>query len=293
MIDKGFSPEDEILTCKSVKKLKEQISFTDRANKRNFCARLTNFLSLADFMTINLLHAVTRDSFVDLATIFDIHTELGPSFEKLKTHLDTSVEIEDPRPDGAPQFPFLTAELVLRPNNVEVDPSRDVTCYIVTQMITLILEAIHHVKPFQSDPHFTLFTEPSIVGHQEEKLYKNPPSIDFMLTTDEDLNVNKKSIIDNINVAYDKVEEYVKRFNPIREAYREDVLMDKDKLKAEKDLDTLIAYCQRYTNEMNSLEGLLQYSNLGLMQLKQGTFKEEIIPTCRDLLAILEEHLPK
>lgn len=292
MIAKGFSPEDEIINCKSVKKLKEQISFTMRATKRNFCARLTNFLCLVDLIVINLLYSVLRNSFDDMARIFQIHTDLGPSFEKLREVTDTGIELEYPRPDDAPQNPLLTAELVLRPNSVEVDPSREVTVYITSQMINLFLEAIHNVKPFQSDERFKLFTEPSIVGHQEDRLFKNPPSIDFMIETDDEMNQNKRSIIDNINLAYDKVGEYVQRFNPIREAYKEDVQMDKEELRREKDLDTLITYCERYTSEMNGLEGLLTHCNLGLMQLMQGTFKEEIIPTCRELLSILEELLP-
>lgn len=292
MIAKGFSPEDEILNCKSVKKIKEQISFTMRANKLNFCERLTKFLCLADLIIINLLYSVLRNSFEDMAKIFQIHTDLGPSYEKLRELLDTGIEIEDPRPSEAPQNPLLTAELVLRPNNVEVDPSRNVTIHIIAQMINLFLEAIHNVKPYQSDERFKLFTEPSIVGHQEERLFKIPPSIDFMLEIDEEMINNKKSVLDNINLAFDKVEEYVKRFNPIREAYKEDVQMDKEELRREKDLDTLITYCERFTNEINGLEGLLPRCKLGLLQVNQGTFKEEIIPTCRELLSILEELLP-
>lgn len=310
MIAKGYSPEDEILNCKSVKKVKEQISFTMRATKRNFCSRLTNFLFLADLIIINLLYSVLRNSFKDLAEVFQIHTDLGPSFEKLKEISDTGAEIEDSRPDKSPQTPLLTAELVLKPDKVEVDPSRAVTTHIIvsymsmpgdptntniyfqTQMIELFLDAIHNVKPFQSDESFKLFTEPSIVGHQEDKLFKVPASIDFMIESDFETTQNKQSIIDNINLAYDKVEEYVKRFDLIREDYKEDVQKDKGELRKEKDLDRLITYCERYTSEMNGLEGLLPYCNLGLLMLKQGTFKEEIIPTCRELLSILEELLP-
>lgn len=292
MIAKGFSPEDEIINCKSIKKLKEQFSFTMRANKLSFCGRLTNFLCLADHIIINLLYNVLRNSFADMAGIFQMHNDLGPSIQKLQEITDTGIEIEDLRPSHLPQEPLLTAELVLKPNNVEVDPSREITIGILEQMIGLFLEAIHNVKPFQSDKRFKLFTEPSIVGHQEDRLFRVPPSIDFMIETDIEMIQNKKSVLFNINLAYDKVEEYVKRFNPIREAYKEDVQMDKNQLRCEKDLDTLITYCERYTNEMNGLEGLLTYCNLGLMRLNQGTFKEEIIPTCRELLSILEELLP-
>lgn len=289
---KGFTPEDEILNCKSIKKLKESISFTERANKRNFCARLTSFLCLADLIIINLLNVVISTSFEELSGIFQIHSDLAPSFEKLQSSLDTGIELENPRPANAPQSPFLTAELVLKPHQVEVDPSRNLTLSIISQTIDLFFDAIHSVKPFQSDEKFKLFTEPSIVGHQEEKLFKNALTVDFIISINDVLSANRKSITNNINLAYDKVEEYVKRFELIREGYKEDLQVDKEKLRNEKDLDSLITYCERYTSEMAALEGLLPEVNLGLLQLKQGTFKEEIIPTCRELLSILETLLP-
>jgi dynein heavy chain len=116
--------------------------------------------------------------------------------------------------------------LVLKPSNVEVDSSREVTIYIIRQMIGLFLEAIHNVKPFQSDERFKFFTEPSIVGHQEDRLYNVPPSIDFMIETDHEMIRNKTSTIGNINIAYEKVEEYVKRSNPIWKAYKEDMQLN-------------------------------------------------------------------
>jgi len=292
MIQKGFTPEDEILNCKSIKKLKDQISFTERASKKNFCARLTNYLYLADLITINLLSIILCDSFEDLTKIFQIHTKYGPSFEKLKASNEFEMRLEEPRPIYAPQDPFLVAEFVLKADKVETDPSRDVTLYVVGQMIDLFWEAIHNVKPFQSDEKFKLFTEPSIVGHQEDCLYRNPASIDFMLTINSHLNRNKKSIITIINLAYDKVEIYIKRFEAIRKAYKEDLEMDREQLRKEKDLDLLIGYCERFTTEMYSLDGILPEINLGLLKIKQGSFRDKILPTCRELLSILEQHLP-
>lgn len=287
----GFSPEDEILNCKSIKKLKEQISFTTRNNKLHFCSRLTKFLFLADLIHIDLLYNVLRNSIEDLAQIIQLHSDLGPSFEKLSEISDTGVEVEDLRPPELPQSSFLVAELVLKPNNVEVDPSREITLNVFIQMIDLFLEAIRNVSPFQSDAHFKLFTKPSIVGHQEDRLFAVTASIDFMIDSDDNMNTNKQSIIENINLAYDKVECYVETFDPLREAYKEDVQMDKEQLRGEKDLNLLREYCKRYTNEISDLERLLPNCNLGVLRLRQGTFKAEIIPKCRELLLILEEIL--
>lgn len=103
---KGFSAIDEIINCKSIKKVKEEISFTMRSHKKTFCSRLTKFLCLADLITINLLHGVLRSSFDDLARLFQLHTECGPSIERLLEIQDTGVEVESSRPDEAPQSPL-------------------------------------------------------------------------------------------------------------------------------------------------------------------------------------------
>lgn len=115
----------------------------------------------------------------------------------------------------------------------------------------------------------------------------------MILDGDSALQSNKDSIFKNINIAYDKVELYVKRFDDIRDNYRLDVTIDKELLKKEKDLDVLISSCKRFTNEMLGLDNIPMSVNLGLLKLKQGTFKAEIIPTCKELLAILEVNLPR
>ncbi|KAG5682932.1 hypothetical protein PVAND_012250 [Polypedilum vanderplanki] len=292
--EKGFSPEDEILNCKSVKKLKEQISFTDRANKRLFCSRLTNFLCLTDLITIELLSTILCTSFDDLARVFQIHSKYGPTFQKLKSSNSIDdVVLEDPRPENVPQSPFLIADLVLKPDKIEVDPSKDVCLYVIGQMFDLFYEAVHNFTAFQGGAKFRLFTEPSIVGHQEDRLYNVVQSIDFILEHNAGLTNNKKSIINIINIAYDKIEIYIKRFDHIKEQYKQDLAMNKEHLNNEKDLDQLIDYCDRFTREMESLDGILPEINLGLILLRQGTFKEKIIPRCKELLSILEEHLPK
>lgn len=104
--DKGYSPIDEIIDCKSIKKVKEEISFTMRSAKKTFCSRLTKFLCLTDLITISLLHTVLRNSFDDLARLFQVHTDCGPSIERLNEIQDTGVEVESSRSEDAPQSPL-------------------------------------------------------------------------------------------------------------------------------------------------------------------------------------------
>lgn len=52
-------------------------------------------------------------------------------------------------------------------------------------------------------------------------------------------------------------------------------------------------FCERYVNEIANLDKIFPQINLGLLKLHQNTFKEKIIPICRNLVSVLERHLPK
>lgn len=277
----------------ATRKLKDQITFADRSNKKIQCSRLTVFLGLCDFIIINLLYNITKNTFIDMSQAFQLHSCLGPSIETIENITDINRQLEDFREEGAPQSPLFIATLVLQTNTIEINPSRSVSIKLIEDVVQLIMEAIQEVKSFQSDPQFLIFTQPSIMGHKEDKLYKNPPKVDFLLEVDETFEINKKCILEHMNCAYQKIEIYMKRFDQIRESYREDMVTDKEALRSESNLDKLISYCKRYTSEINGLDDLLPSCNLGLFQLNQDTFKEKIIPKCKELLSILEQLLPR
>lgn len=85
----------------------------------------------------------------------------------------------------------------------------------------------------------------------------------------------------------------MERFEPIRLNYDLDLKTNPKELTDEKEFEKLKAYCDRYIHNMSLLDGIKSECNLGLLQLKQGTFKEEVTPVCRELLQVLATHLPK
>jgi phage host-nuclease inhibitor protein Gam len=97
----------------------------------------------------------------------------------------------------------------------------------------------------------------------------------------------------NVTRAYDKVEVYLKRFDTIRENYKVNMTVDPEVIRSENDLQKLRDMCEMYVSQMADLEGINETINLGLLQIKQNTFKEETVPVCRNLLAILEVNLPR
>ncbi|KAJ6638438.1 Dynein axonemal heavy chain 6, partial [Pseudolycoriella hygida] len=241
---KGFQPVDEELTYITKKKIREMASsYVYRAQKRRFCLLLTKYKSFK--------------LFADLLTLHDVS---GPSeYELLNTVIDKTLEL--PRPSEYPQKSLLIGRLVLTPEKVEIDPSREVTTKIFTQLKDLMWNTICHFESFQSDPAYHLFTE--------------------------------NYIFETIDRAYDKLELYVKRFEPIRENFEKDFNTKHETLKAQRDVNEFRSYLTRYTSEMIQLDGMLLEINLGLFLVTQTIFKEKFISVAKHLLDVLCAYLPK
>lgn len=81
----------------------------------------SSFLVYCDRLVITLLYSIAKDTFKLLADSLNAHDIIGPSDDSL---LGTEVDliIENQRPEDAPQNPFFLAELILKPDKVEVDP---------------------------------------------------------------------------------------------------------------------------------------------------------------------------
>ncbi|XP_065087185.1 dynein axonemal heavy chain 6 [Ochlerotatus camptorhynchus] len=275
LTDRGYSPHDEALNCANKKKLKDIMSFTERANKRKLCALLARFLEYADHMMINLLHQILSESFRNLSNVF---------------HGYDSTQSSE-------RTPFMSVELLLKPTTIAVDPSREVAASFMEQIcfqpLVMVVESTRRIVRFQSDAYFNIFTEPTIMGRQEDRLCGNPPSFNFIIDNDFELLDNIKSIHTNLNEAYDMVDKYIFRFDKIRDNYQQALAMDRDLIRNETELEKLRLFCQRYNSEMAELENIQETQRLGLVQVKQVTFREEIIPVCQDLLSVLDETLPR
>lgn len=61
------------------------------------------------------------------------------------------------------------------------------------------------------------------MGRKENRLCDSPPDFDHILEINEEFHRNKELIPEIVSQAYEKVYLYIKRFDPIREAYRVDL----------------------------------------------------------------------
>lgn len=253
----------------------------------------SSFLSYCDHITISFLHEILREAFDQLASLFRQHDSCAPTKEQLEADNQINRQLEADRPTGVPARPLFIGDLLLRPDRIEVDPSHANVLHILTQFVDLITEAVHGVQRFQSDTKFRLFTHPSIRGRQEDRLGGQTPNIDTVLDDDVRLNENRRFLTEALARAYATVDVYVQRFEPIRLNYQQDVATDPRAVIAERDVLALRRYLERYTAGKRVLDGVEPSIRLGMLELRQGLFAEEVVPVCSELLVVLDTHIPR
>ncbi|XP_001354829.2 dynein heavy chain 6, axonemal [Drosophila pseudoobscura] len=290
---RGFYPDDEVNYYPSMKKMRESHSFMDRARKRAFCKTLTNFLTYSDMMVYQMLYRVTIKSFEDLAHSFEVHDAVGPTEADITRHSRTDKRVERQRPAESPQHPFFLAMLRLLPDRIDIEPSEEVIKIIFQRIIGLILETVLEIRPFTTDQYFKQYTQPSIMGRQEEVLYEGAPDLNWLLRADVNFQFNRKNIFYLLRKAFDRARIYTNRFHDIRENFEIDTQTDPETLSSERDLTMLRNYCDRYCNNVRALDGILEHVYLGLLKLTQTNFKDAVTPVCQRLQNVLALYLPK
>lgn len=113
---------------------------------------------LADYMRIILLHKFLDNSTKHMLQIFNTHTCFTPPLESLET-TETDVALGKPRPEGVPKDPLLLLNLIIKPEQLSLDPSLAITKTIFTQLINLWYENCLSMKSFVADPIFKPFTK--------------------------------------------------------------------------------------------------------------------------------------
>lgn len=276
MVEANFMSVDDPSSYKSSRNQNE-LTFNDRANKRMFCTRLTIFLKLIDFIVINLIYSIIKQTFAELSHEFKSFScpEIFDS-----ENFRCGINVQD-------KTPLFSAKLILKPNEIQVEPAKAMTYHLINQIVELIMNSVYDIKRFQNDEFFKVFTEPGVLCQS------NLANVEFLIQNDKELLAMKNSVFESIVDAYQRVDSYIGSFKLIQENYKLDMQTDKEALRTESNLDKLISYCKRYTSEINEIENLPSLQDLGLFQLDQSSFKEQIIPTCKELLTILENLLPR
>lgn len=118
----------------------------------------SSFITLADYLMIDLMHNLALLSTKDLKIILEEHFKFLPTEEKLET---TGIDclIEEPRPEEAPQIPLFITDVVLESENLLMNPCLLVTSNIFNQLMDLWQEHCKEIRNFIGDEIYKPFTK--------------------------------------------------------------------------------------------------------------------------------------
>ncbi|KAF2878695.1 hypothetical protein ILUMI_27474 [Ignelater luminosus] len=292
LMSRGFVVNETLIESQGKRREKVvKLSYIEQAKKQKFCLRLTCFITLVDYMTINMLHTMIDKSTDQLLNVLEAHIRFLPSEESL---FDTDIKstLEQPRPAEGPQLPLYTAEIIINPDAIEIDPSYDVSEAIFKQLLDLWEEYVKNVKSFIGDKIFEPFTNPIINGKKEERMCGYGPPLQFYLLQDYKLAKKKKTVFELLSLNYVAVDVYIKRFEYIRRLFAEDTMTEAQSIEEERDLERFRSMCTRYHNEVTTIENIVDTQPLGILYLQMPKFKNTITPEPKRLIDIIEHVMP-
>ncbi|CAG2054542.1 unnamed protein product [Timema podura] len=245
---KGFTTDDSnIHTMPSLRKTRDgkmRMSYTEQANKRRYCIRLTSFIHLVDFIMLNMLHILMRNSLIEFTSVLESHFRCLPGDSTLTT-IEINITLEEPRPDNAPQLPLFLVDVLIRGDALCLDPCQEVFMNAIVQLMDLWEETVMNVTTFLPDPFFNPFCEcvsltPLINERVEERLCGLGPDILSVLKEDITLIDLQAKVGHLLTANFAFATKYIERFEFIRDFYNENEARIHDDIKNELGSDAAI-----------------------------------------------------
>ncbi|XP_050519336.1 dynein axonemal heavy chain 6 [Diabrotica virgifera virgifera] len=293
LLARGFVVDERIIAEESQKERKRKVhkaSYIEQAAKKKFCERLSSFIILTDYITINMLHQLITNSLNALLKVLDAHTQFLPTEEQLDNFEPMALTL--PRTDDTPKLPWFVIYVKVLPDELLLDPSLDITLDMFNQMITLWEEKTKGIKSFVGDSYYYPFTNPIINEKVEDRICGWGPTLEFYLSKDVHLAKKKSDLIDYFRKNYDTAFSYLRRYQGIREFYADDILVKDKDIENERDLETFRMLCTRYHDQITTIESILPAQEMGVLYIQLEGFVETCLPESQKLLGTLELTIP-
>lgn len=177
--------------------------------------------------------------------------------------------------------------------NVELYPEPEDWINSVSTVINKWISTVLAVKTFQGDPHFEVFTRPTICDFQEERLCGYGPNKEFVLSIDKCIEKRKKSILKKLYHNSEALKLYASNFEPLVQMTRGNKQIDPDSIKNQRSLEAFRQLFLTLIDHKNLLESVVREQSLGVYQVVFSSFRIMTIPIARQLLRLLQIYLPR
>ncbi|CAH0547855.1 unnamed protein product [Brassicogethes aeneus] len=292
LLAKGFVVDERKLEeyTKSKKGKKKEISHIDQANKKKFCMRLSCFITLCDYLMVDMMHDMILNSVKALNEALDLHFQFLPSTERVDT-IEFSDTVEIPR-ETHPMLPLVLVSIMLSPEEIFMDPPLDIVIEIIDQVIDLWIHHTTRMPTLVGDDVYLDFTKPVINLVVSPRICGFGPGLAFYLAIDENLKQYRQNTVDFFTINYNLANVYLERLGYIRDFFAEDLNTNEEVIQNEINLEVFRSWCIRYRKEEETIENLLNKQPFGILYLQFEIMKKNSLPEPRRLRAVVEKVLP-
>ncbi|MGH0158034.1 UNVERIFIED_CONTAM: hypothetical protein FKN15_035545 [Acipenser sinensis] len=217
----------------------EKMTYTEQANKRAHCRRLTCFIRLADYLIVNTMHILAVNSVTTLLNYLKEQVKQTATLDVIRSWgTEKQVKAEDSEKKTTVEqdneetcIPMYLSELMLETQALSFLPSADDFKDCITEIIQKFQETVLSLANLVPDSYFDAFTQPTINNKTEEKTCGDGPSLASMFEDDKHLHSIVQEIKEALQFAFDAANVYAGTFERFRLFYKENEGLDLEALR--------------------------------------------------------------
>ncbi|XP_078448652.1 dynein axonemal heavy chain 6 [Lampetra planeri] len=280
----------------------DKMSYTEQANKRKHCGKLTCFIRLADYVIVNTLHILAVNTVSTLLNQLTKQLQKTPSQELIQAW--TCEPREEPitkkeaviaQEETEQVVPLFLTEFMLEPESLMFAPSQNEFQDGLSEVIDSFKDTVLSVDNLVTDIYFDAFTQPIINKKREEKSCGEGPSLETIFQDDKHLHKIITSVQEVIQTAFNAAGLYADTFEQFRLFYKENESLDLEALKnKEHDVSFFEESLAKYHEQHKDAVAIKQRRDLGMLLVDATKLKKKLIPSplrCQnainDLLPVL------
>ncbi|CAM5115591.1 unnamed protein product [Eretmochelys imbricata] len=280
----------------------DKMTYTEQANKRSHCRRLTCFIRLADYLIVNTMHVLAVKSVTTLLSYLSDKLKRTPAADVIqKWNTEEKIEVSEKKAvsgtagqDEEESFlPMFLTELILEIHALLFAPSLDDFQERIADIINQFQATVLSVANLVPDQYFDAFTRPIINNKIEEKTCGEGPSLSTMFKDDKHLQAIIQQIKETVYSAFESASLYADTFERFRLFFKENESLDLEALKQqEHGVDFFAEQLEKYHREHKDALAIKQKRNVGLLLIDARKLKEKLIPSPKRCLEVINDMLP-
>ncbi|XP_063150960.1 dynein axonemal heavy chain 6 [Candoia aspera] len=315
LLESGFTPDDyfygiestgtKFTTVPRVEKdfyveQPERMTYTEQANKRAQCGRLTCFIRLADYLIVNTMHVLAVKSVTTLLNYLTDKLKKTPFSEVIqKWNTDVVTEVVEKKgislttEEDETSIPMFLVELILEIHALLFEPTMDEFQDTMAEIVSQFQATVLSVANLVPDQYFDAFTRPVINNKIEDKTCGEGPSLATMFKDDKHLQNIILKIKETIDSAFEAANLYAATFEKFQSFFRENESLDLPALKKEEpDVKFFAEQLEKYHRQHKEALAIRQKRHLGLFLIDAKKLKDKLIPSPKRCLEVINEMLP-